>query len=408
MAENFLNFTELVDCVIGQLKEQDYMDSTLTIYRRIYNRVHSLMQQHGTETYTDEIGHAFLDSTHVCKSTYSTYSCAIRRLDDCIEGNPYRCHHGNPGEEVPEVFRYILNEYLGECVESGNKPATVIEKKKSCILFLNHIAQAGCTDISSLDAGLAAQALLIYTNKDNYARIRQFLKHLADKGYVETDFSGIVPRYKRRRVLPTVYTPSEIIQIENAINTTTDTGKRDLAIIRLATRMGLRSGDIAKLKWSEVDFENGYIYIIQEKTGEPLSLQMPDEVSDAIVSHLRNKVFAAGDDGFVFHSMSAPHNRITTSIIRHAVARYFNAAGIDTAGKKHGPHAFRSSLASSMVNDGASYETVRRILGHSDPNVIKHYAKTDIGNLRLCSLEPPEPEGIFHDYLSGRRKISNV
>ncbi len=380
MAENFLNFTELVDCVIDQLKEQKYMESTLTIYCRIYNRVHSLMQQHGTEIYTDEIGHAFLGSTHVCKSTYSTYLCAIRRLDDYIEGTPYRCHHGNPGQEVPEVFGYILNKYLSECVELGNEPATVIEKKKSYILFLKYVAQAGCTDISSLDVGLIAQALLIYTNKDNYAGIRQFPKHLADKGYTGTDFSGVVPRHKRHKGLPTTYAPSKIVQIENAIDTTTDTGKRDLAILRLAARMGFRSGDIAKLKRSEVDLENGYIHIIQEKTGDLLSLRMPDEVSGAIVSHRKNTIFATEDDGLVFHNMSALHNWITTSIIRHAVAKYFNAAGIDTTGKKHGPHVFCSSLASSMVNDGASYETVRKILGRSNPNVINHYAKTDIRN----------------------------
>lgn len=408
MTRDFLNFTELMDCVINQLKEQNYMESTLTIYRRIYNRVHSLMQQQGTEIYTNEIGYAFLSGTNVCKSTYSAYSCAIRRLDDYIEGIPYRCHHGNPGEEVPEILGCILNEYLIKCVESGNKPATVSEKRKSCILFLKYVAQAGCTDISSLDTGLAGQALLIYTNKDNYARIRQFLKYLTDKGYTKTDLSGIIPRYKRHKVLPTTYTPVEITRLENAVDMTTLTGKRDLAIIRLATRMGFRSGDIAKLKWSEVDLENGYIHIIQEKTGEPLSLQMPDDVSQAIVLHLENTAFPARNDGFVFHSMSAPYNRITTSIIRHAVVKYFHAAGIDTTGKKHGPHAFRSSLASSMVNDGASYETVRRILGHSDPDVIKHYAKTDIENLRLCSLEPPEPEGIFKDYLSGWRQISNV
>lgn len=61
-----------------------------------------------------------------------------------------------------------------------------------------------------------------------------------------------------------------------------------------------------------------------------------------------------------------------------------------------------------MVNDGASYETVRKILGHSDPDVIKHYAKTDIENLRLCSIEPPAPSGVFEDYLSGKKVIDRV
>ncbi len=197
----------------------------------------------------------------------------------------------------------------------GNKPTTVIEKKKSCILFLKYIGQAGCVDFSTLDAGLAGQALLIYTNKDNYARIRQFLKYLTDKGYTKTDFSGVVPHYKRRKVLPTTYTPAEITWVENVIDIATNTGKRDLAIIRLATRMGLRSGDIAKLKRSEVDLKTEYIHMIQEKTGEPLSLRMPDDASQAIVLYLKNTSFPGRNDGFVFHSISAPYNRITTSII---------------------------------------------------------------------------------------------
>lgn len=134
---------------------------------------------------------------------------------------------------------------------------------------------------------------------------------------------------------------------------------------------------------------------------------MPQAVSEALLSHLEN-IKILPDDGYVFHGMSAPYDPITTSIIRHAVADSFTAAGICTTGKKHGPHSFRSSLASSMVNDNASYETVRKILGHTDPHVIKHYAKTDVEKLRLCAIAPPAPSGSFADYLSGKKVASHV
>lgn len=71
---------------------------------------------------------------------------------------------------------------------------------------------------------------------------------------------------------------------------------------------------VAKLKWEEINFNTGYIKIVQEKTGTPLSLQMPPEVSDALLIHYENLV-SLPEDGYVFHSMSAPYNRITTSII---------------------------------------------------------------------------------------------
>lgn len=61
-----------------------------------------------------------------------------------------------------------------------------------------------------------------------------------------------------------------------------------------------------------------------------------------------------------------------------------------------------------MVNDGAACETVRRILGHSDPDIIKHYAKIDIENLRKCSIVPPPPTGRFGDYLNGKGSGMNV
>ena len=96
------------------------------------------------------------------------------------------------------------------------------------------------------------------------------------------------------------------------------------------------------------------------------------------------------------------------TVIRHIVKDSLIAAEVNITNKKHGPHALRSSLASSMINDGASYEVVRKILGHTDPNVIKHYARTDIESLRLCSIDPPAPSGLFREMLSGRMVVSRV
>lgn len=47
-----------------------------------------------------------------------------------------------------------------------------------------------------------------------------------------------------------------------SIDVSTDTDMRNICIIRLATRMGLHSGDIAKLKINEIDFTSGNIKII--------------------------------------------------------------------------------------------------------------------------------------------------
>lgn len=407
MTENTLPFHGLMEQVLIQLKDQGYMDSTITVYRRFYNRVNSYLNQMNTDIYTKAIGDSFLSTLNVSETTFVSYKCAIRRLNDYIDGLPYRCHHGNPCDCVVDIYAPVLDEYLKYCKGINNKPATIHAKEKSCVIFLNCLESHGCSTLSELSPELVSQALLRFDNKDNYALIRLFLRYLFEEDYIKSDFSGIVPRYKRKQVLPTIYSPEEIRKIEYSIDTESITGKRNLAIIRLATRMGLRSGDIAKLKWSEIDFSTGYISIIQEKTGNPWIMQMPQEVYESLFNYKKEDQSHRNDD-YVFHSLSAPYGRITTSIIRHAVTNSFVAAGIDITEKKHGPHTFRASLASSMVNEGTSYETVRRILGHSDPDMIKHYARTDIENLRMCAIEPPLPTGLFSDYLTGKKVLSLV
>ena len=77
----------------------------------------------------------------------------------------------------------------------------------------------------------------------------------------------------------------------------------------------------------------------------------------------------------IFLHIYAPYNPISTGSIRNLLKKYMVVANIDIGNRKKGPHALRSSLASSMINNDISYETVRKILGHSSDNEIKHYAK---------------------------------
>ena len=80
--------------------------------------------------------------------------------------------------------------------------------------FLCFVENAGCSDLSQLNTGIVSKALLTFSNKDAYARIRQFLNYLVEKGITEMDFSRIDPHYKRGMVLPTRYTPDEILKCQ--------------------------------------------------------------------------------------------------------------------------------------------------------------------------------------------------
>ena len=125
------------------------------------------------------------------------------------------------------------------------------------------------------------------------------------------------------------------------------------------------------------------------------------EIKEAILEYIR-EARPPIENSFLFLRENAPFERITTSAIRFMLTGYFKAAGIDISNKRHGPHALRSSLVSSMINSDVPYEVVRKLLGHTDPQAIRHYAKIDIENLRRYAIEVPPPTGIFSDIFQGR------
>lgn len=405
MSKKQTNFWTLSEAVIVKLKNLEYMDSSLTNYRRLYARLGSFMEDHSIKEYSPAVGIAFIDEYYPCDTDRRRMVLLmIRRIDDHLNGIPYRCHRTMKSPDVPPVFAGLLDHYQEYCISIGNKLGTIDTKKRFCLIFLQFISNIGCNDISEITAEIVAKICRIYTNKDGYAALRQFLRYLFEKGLITKYLSAIVPHYKRRQIVPSVFTPEEIKKIEDVINLDTPMGNRNLAILLLITRMGLRSGDIAELKLSSIDLSSSHIDLIQQKTGEPLSVFIPEDVSSALKSHIES----AGSrlsDGYVFHSMKAPYGMLTTSIIRHIVKECIVSAGIDVKGIKHGPHALRSSLASNLVSNGTSYDTVRKILGHTDPDTVKHYVKTDIERLRKCALDQPEPTGIFLDLLCGRRWV---
>jgi len=402
-----VDFEALEARVLDMLASQGYRRLSLKQYRLMLAKIGKFMAERGIAFYSEAVGKEFLASLKASKRTIQNFRCVARRLGDCLEGRPYTCHRREPAREPPERHAGVLARYLESCRARGNKKATICFKRRTAVLFLDFLEDMGRGRLEELEAPLVAKALAKFTNIDCHAAIRGFLRFIAAEKITRADFSAIVPRTRRPDPIPSAYSPEEILKVEDAAMGPTEKCRRDLAIIRLASRMGLRSGDIAKLRRGDIDFGSGTLRVIQEKTGGELVLEMPDAVSAALEDHLENRTVKAGDE-FVFHALSAPFHPITTSIIRHAIGECLIKAGVSTEGRRRGPHAFRSSLATSMINDGGDYETTRRILGHADPDVIKRYARLDVESLRKCAIEPPPPSGLFLDFLEGREAVPHV
>jgi integrase/recombinase XerD len=82
----------------------------------------------------------------------------------------------------------------------------------------------------------------------------------------------------------------------------------------------------------------------------------------------------------------------------HAVvyARLKSAGVAIPAGKKHGPHALRHSLASALLEKKVPLPAISEALGHASTGSTAIYLKIELGQLRGCALDVP---GLHESYL---------
>lgn len=311
--------------------------------------------------------------------------------------------HSDKGKQFDLSVEWmgIVDRYCCWVDETGHAPEAIKNKRYAISWFLAELSKLQCCSPDPLSPISIISACVKVTDHNLWGEIRVFLRYLAEFEIIKPDYSTTIPHYNKPYAIPGVYSVKEIKRIEKAVDTSTVLGKRDYAMVLLASRMGMRSGDIVKLRTGDVR-NRTELNIIQEKTGNILHLPMIGEVWPAIEDYLSVRPSSPIEQ--IFINAYAPYRAVTTATLRKALKKYMGIAGIDPGNRKCGPHALRPSLASSMVNDDISYEIVRKVLGHSSDNAMKHYARIDIEKLRRYSLTPPAPAGRFHAFLYGEVK----
>lgn len=290
--------------------------------------------------------------------------------------------------------------YEEYCRCRGLKESSVKLYMKICPSFVQGLSAAGAVTVSDIGAKHIIKAALSLKSKYYLSVIHTFLNAMAAEGLTKRNYSYILPRFKRPQPIPTVYSTEEIQRVEAAINKSNPSGKRNYAMLLLSTRLGIRAGDISRLSFDNIDFASETICLTQQKTETPLELPMLPEIKAALLDYIINER-PDSDCPYVFLRLPLPYSNISVQAIWKFTSRALKAAGINTSGKKRGSHAFRSSLASSMVNDNIPYEAVRMVLGHNEPNAIKSYARLDTERLKLYALEVPIASGDFAKFLTG-------
>ncbi len=145
---------------------------------------------------------------------------------------------------------------------------------------------------------------------------------------------------------------------------------------------------MVRLSLDDIDWDAGEIRVAGKSQRQD-RLPISDEVGKALVEYLRASRPKCSSRR-VFITVRAPIRGFTKSCgIYRIVYRQFKKAGLRPP--QMGGHILRHSLATNMLNKGASIGEISDILRHKDLSTTQVYAKVNLNSLR--KLAQPWPGG---------------
>jgi site-specific recombinase XerD len=189
-----------------------------------------------------------------------------------------------------------------------------------------------------------------------------------------------------QRDLPVYLSQEQLKLLLGSWDRKTAQGQRDLAIGLCLARLGLRAGEAAALLLDDLDWRNGILRLNQSKNGHAAHLPLLAEVGEAIANYLRQgRPACCCRQVFVFHQAVRP---MSSRAISRLIGRALQACGIEVP--RLGAHLLRHTLASHLVQNGATLKEVADLLRHRHINSSALYAHVDLQQLR--SVAQPWPK----------------
>lgn len=149
----------------------------------------------------------------------------------------------------------------------------------------------------------------------------------------------------------------EIDQIRKAARDIGRHGHRDDTLILIMFRHGLRVGEVAVLRWEQIDFKQGFLYINRLKNGSSST----HPLRGVEIRALRKLKRDYDSTEYVFVSeRNAP---LTQRTVQHIIAR---AGDMAKLGFPIHPHMLRHSTGFYLANKGHDTRAIQAYLGHKN------------------------------------------
>jgi site-specific recombinase XerD len=292
-------------------------------------------------------------------------------------------------DELVEAYRCYLDRQRGLAAGSIELYSAQVRR------FLSVWWRGGEVDLDKLDAAVIvgfvrreAARLSVPSAKTLACALRSFLRFVHAAGLMPRSLASAVPSVAdwSRASMPRHLSPGVVAGLIASCDTATAMGRRDVAMLKVLARLGLRAGEVAALRLEDLDWRAGEL-VIAGKGRRVERLPLPAEVGEAIVAYLvdgRPEGYGRG----LFLGVVAPHAPLSRGGVKSVVYHACDRAGL----ARVGPHRLRHTVATETLRAGASLTEVAQLLRHRRIETTAVYAKVDRSCLEGLALPWPGGE----------------
>ena len=413
MKAKFKTFEELTSNAADFLKNKMFRaDATARHYYSLWRNVKDYMVSQSIKRFDSAVGKQFL----LKEFGNRDYSQLSKREKDLVKAVSILCEFHKTDSIQPVKEQPVFNgsigklmvDYLSYRTSLRLKKHTIEEGEQHLYRFLCYLHTIKVSSLHAINQLHILQFIKSINPKFwslthlTLQTMKGFFKYAYDCNLLDSDLSMLVPKdnFKKQPRLPSTYSITEIEKLIASIDRGNASGKRNYAVVLLASRLGLRASDIANLKFENLLWEKSMIILNQFKTGKKIELPMLPEVGNAIIDYLK---FGRpkSNESFVFLLSRSPFSPLNSCGITGIVHSYFVKSGINITYRKHGSHALRHSLAGILLEKETILPVISEVLGHKSTTSTSYYLRVDLKSMRQCALEVPSVPSSFYQQKGG-------
>ena len=216
--------------------------------------------------------------------------------------------------------------------------------------------------------------------------LRSFLRFLVFRGDIRPGLEAAAPSPPQWKYasLPSRLTPEDVERVLAVYHDGSAISMRNRAILFCLARLGLRAQEVVSLCFEDIDWANGHLVLRPGKTRRARHVPLPHDLGQAIVTYVQNGRPQSGSRQVFVHSR-APFRSLAGAAVWAIVRQAFTRAGV-VVPPGIASHIFRHTVASQMVNRGASFKDVADVLGHRSIQTTGIYAKLELDTLAAVAL----------------------